>query len=46
MLAGEIGGSVEVLAELRAAGMPLYALTNWSAETFVVAASASSWSGS
>jgi 2-haloacid dehalogenase len=37
MLAGEIGGSVEVLAELRAAGMPLYALTNWSAETFVVA---------
>jgi 2-haloacid dehalogenase len=37
MLGGEIGGSVEVLAELRAAGMPLYALTNWSAETFVVA---------
>jgi 2-haloacid dehalogenase len=37
MLAGEIGGSVEVLAELRAAGVPLYALTNWSAETFVVA---------
>jgi 2-haloacid dehalogenase len=37
MLGGEIPGSVEVLAELRAAGMPLYALTNWSAETFVVA---------
>ena len=37
MLGGEIAGSVEVLAELRAAGMPLYALTNWSAETFVVA---------
>ena len=36
MLAGEIGGSVEVLAELRAAGMPLYALTNWSAETFAI----------
>jgi 2-haloacid dehalogenase len=26
-----------VLAELRAAGVPLYALTNWSAETFVIA---------
>jgi 2-haloacid dehalogenase len=37
MLAGEIGGSIEVLAELRATGVPLYALTNWSAETFVVA---------
>jgi 2-haloacid dehalogenase len=37
MLAGEIPGTVEVLAELRAAGMPLYALTNWSAETFGVA---------
>jgi 2-haloacid dehalogenase len=34
MLAGDIPGAVEVLAELRAAGMPLYALTNWSAETF------------
>jgi 2-haloacid dehalogenase len=37
MLGGVIPGSVEVLAELRAAGMPLYALTNWSAETFVFA---------
>ena len=37
MLGGEIGGTVELLAELRAAGMPLYALTNWSAETFVIA---------
>jgi 2-haloacid dehalogenase len=37
MLGGEIDGSVELLAELRAAGVPLYALTNWSAETFVVA---------
>jgi 2-haloacid dehalogenase len=26
-----------VLAELRAAGMPTYALTNWSAETFGIA---------
>jgi 2-haloacid dehalogenase len=37
MLAGEIPGSVAVLAELRAAGMPRYALTNWSAETFGIA---------
>jgi 2-haloacid dehalogenase len=37
MLGGDIPGTVEVLAELRAAGMPRYALTNWSAETFVVA---------
>jgi 2-haloacid dehalogenase len=37
MLAGEIPGSVAVLAELRAAGMPTYALTNWSAETFRIA---------
>ena len=37
MLGGAIGGTVELLGELRAAGMPLYALTNWSAETFVIA---------
>ena len=36
MLAGEVPGSVEVLAELRAAGVPLYALTNWAAETFAI----------
>ena len=34
MLGGPIGGVVEVLAELREAGVPLYALSNWSAETF------------
>ena len=34
MLGGDIGGTVELLAELRGAGIPLYALTNWSAETF------------
>jgi 2-haloacid dehalogenase len=34
MLGGDIPGAVELLAELRAAGVPLYALTNWSAETF------------
>jgi 2-haloacid dehalogenase len=37
MLGGEIRGTVELLAELRAAGTPLYALTNWSAETFAIA---------
>jgi 2-haloacid dehalogenase len=34
MLGGPITGTVEVLAELRGAGVPLYALSNWSAETF------------
>jgi 2-haloacid dehalogenase len=34
MLGGEVPGTVAVLAELRAAGVPLYALSNWSAETF------------
>ena len=37
MLAGEIPGTVDVLAELRAAGVRLLALSNWSAETFPVA---------
>ncbi|HSK37918.1 MAG TPA: HAD family phosphatase [Actinomycetota bacterium] len=37
MLGGDIGGTVELLAELRAACVPLYALTNWSAETFGIA---------
>jgi 2-haloacid dehalogenase len=36
MVAGDIPGTVEVLAELRAAGVALYALTNWSAETFAI----------
>jgi 2-haloacid dehalogenase len=34
MLNGTIAGSIEILAELRERGMPLYALSNWSAETF------------
>lgn len=34
MLAGPIAGSVELLAELRSRGVRLYALTNWSNETF------------
>jgi 2-haloacid dehalogenase len=37
MLGGDVPGSVELLAELRATGVPLYALTNWSAETFALA---------
>jgi 2-haloacid dehalogenase len=37
MLAGEIRGTVDVLAELRAAGLRLVALSNWSAELFPVA---------
>lgn len=36
-LAGPIDGSVAVLRELHARGVPLLALTNWSAETFPVA---------
>jgi len=34
MISGPIPGSVEVLAELKALRVPLYAITNWSAETF------------
>lgn len=34
MLAGPIDGTVSILRELRDRGTPLYALTNWSAETF------------
>jgi 2-haloacid dehalogenase len=33
-MAGPVPGTVEILAELRAGGVPLYALSNWSAETF------------
>ena len=34
MLAGSVGGSVRLLDELRAAAVPCYALTNFSAELF------------
>ena len=37
MLGGPIEGTVETLAELRERGTPVYALTNWSAETFPIA---------
>jgi len=39
MLGGPIEPVVEILGELHAAGLPLYALSNWSAETFPVALS-------
>ena len=34
MMPGPIAGSVEILAELKALGTPLYCLTNFSAETY------------
>ena len=37
MLGGEIGESVEILRELKSNGETLYALTNWSGETFPIA---------
>jgi 2-haloacid dehalogenase len=37
MMAGPIAGTVEILAELRRRDVPLYALSNWSAETFPLA---------
>jgi 2-haloacid dehalogenase len=43
MLAGDLPDTVEVLAELRAAGVPLYALTNWSAETFAITRGRFEW---
>ncbi len=37
MFGGAIDGSVSILTELKAGGIPLYALSNWSTETFPVA---------
>ncbi|MDX9728902.1 MAG: HAD family phosphatase [Bacteroidales bacterium] len=37
MLNGEIKGTVEIFRRLKSAGMPLYALSNWSHEAFPVA---------
>jgi 2-haloacid dehalogenase len=34
MIPGAIDGTVDILADLKRAGVPRYALTNWSAETF------------
>src|SRR6202040_3410994 len=41
MMAGPIGGTVEILAELHGRGTPLYLLSNFSAETIRWRASAS-----
>jgi 2-haloacid dehalogenase len=37
MLDGDIKGTVEIFRRLKSAGMPLYALSNWSHEAFPVA---------
>lgn len=37
MVPGPIDGTVAILAELKERGTPLYALTNWSHETFPIA---------
>lgn len=37
MLGGEIPGTAEILRELRSRSVPIYALSNWSAETFPIA---------
>jgi 2-haloacid dehalogenase len=37
MLAGPIAGTVDILTELNSRRVPLYALSNWSAETFPAA---------
>jgi len=37
MLKGEIAGSVAILRDLKARGIPVYGLTNWSADTFPIA---------
>ena len=36
MVTGPIHGTVDILAELRARDVPLYALSNWSSETFPI----------
>ena len=37
MLAGVIPGAAEILRDVKAAGNPVYALSNWSAETWPIA---------
>jgi len=39
MLGGDIPGTVDILRELRSRNVPMYALSNWSAETFPIAVS-------
>ncbi len=43
MLGGEIPGTVEILAELKGRGIPLYVLSNWSTETFPFAVKRFEW---
>ncbi len=43
MIGGDIAGSVALLEELAAIGVPLFALTNWSAETFPFARDRFGW---
>lgn len=45
MIAGDIPESVAVLRSLAERGVPLYALTNWSAETFPYARDRFAWLG-
>ena len=44
-IAGPIPGSVEIARAVRAAGYPLFALSNWSAETFPIARIKYGWLG-
>ncbi|HEX7739988.1 MAG TPA: HAD family phosphatase [Marmoricola sp.] len=44
-LAGEIRGTVQILRELHSRGVPVFALTNWSAETFHHAEETYDWLG-
>ncbi len=43
MMPGEIPGTVAILRELHAAGVPLHAITNWSAETYPYAVARFEW---
>ncbi|NED93948.1 HAD family phosphatase [Phytoactinopolyspora alkaliphila] len=42
-IGGQIDGTVQILTELRDAGVALYGLTNWSAETFPIARERFEW---
>ena len=45
MMAGPMAGTVDILAELREREVPVYALSNWSAETFPLRREDSSFCG-
>ncbi len=42
-IAGAIGGSVEIARDIKTAGYSLFALSNWSAETFPIARAKYQW---